>query len=225
MLVRVFQPAQEPAALFRFREMEKEFPHEHSVAHQMAFKGVDVLEPFPPKVFRDQRRRQFLAGQQLGMHPHHQSLLVIGAVEYPDAPALRQPPVRAPQEIMVQLLLGRYFERHHVATLRVDARHDVFDGTVLAGGIHRLEDHQHGPLVLGVKLVLQFAQPGDALLQPFLRVLLGLQLPCVGRIDVCQPEFPVLGDAIACNQLCSFHSCLDLYQRARRALRPQPVTR
>ena len=83
---------------------------------------------------------------------------------------------------MVQLLRRRRFEREHLAALRVDAGHDVFDRAVLAGGVHRLEDQQHGPLVLGVELVLQFAQPGDAFLQPFLRLLLGLELPRVGRI-------------------------------------------
>ncbi len=34
----------------------------------------------------------------------------------------------------------------------------MLDGAVLAGRIHRLEDQQHGPAVLGIELVLQGGQ-------------------------------------------------------------------
>ena len=40
-----------------------------------------------------------------------------------------------------------------LAALRVDARHDVLDRAVLAGGVHRLEDDQDGVAVVGVEAV------------------------------------------------------------------------
>jgi hypothetical protein len=60
---------------------------------------------------------------------------------------------------------------------------------------------------------LQLVQVGGALLQPFLGVLLALQLPRVLRPDVGQPELLILGDAITLNQLCSFHGFLDRLHR------------
>jgi len=57
----------------------------------------------------------------------------------------------------VELLARRGLEGEDLASLRVDARHDVLDRAVLAGGIHRLEDEEHGPAVLGVELVLSSA--------------------------------------------------------------------
>ena len=54
----------------------------------------------------------------------------------------------APEEIVVELLGARRLEGMHLAALRIDARHHVLDDAVLAGRIHRLEDHQHRPAVL-----------------------------------------------------------------------------
>src|SRR5574338_85596 len=34
----------------------------------------------------------------------------------------------------------------------------MLDGTILAGCVHRLEDEEHGPAILGIKSVLQFGQ-------------------------------------------------------------------
>ena len=68
----------------------------------------------------------------------------------------------APQEIVVQFFGRRRLERIHLAALRIDARHDVLDGAVLAGRVHRLEDQQHRPAVVGVESILQFGQPDHA---------------------------------------------------------------
>ncbi len=70
---------------------------------------------------------------------------------------------------MVKIGARGPLERRHLATLRIDARHDVLDGPVFAGGVHRLEDEQHRPAILRVKHVLQFRQRFDAALQRFFR--------------------------------------------------------
>ena len=55
--------------------------------------------------------------------------------------------------------------KRDLAALRVDAGHDVLDGAVFAGRVHRLEDHQQGQRVLGVEPVWCFA----SCLMPFSR--------------------------------------------------------
>ena len=55
---------------------------------------------------------------------------------------------RAPEEVVVELFVGRRLEGEDLAALRVDAGHDVLDGAVLAGGVHGLEDQQHGPAIV-----------------------------------------------------------------------------
>ena len=76
--------------------------------------------------------------EDLRMNAGYEDLLVVGAIEDADEPALRQTAITAPEEIMVQLLLRRRFECGYFAAAWVHARHDVFDGAVLAGRIHRL---------------------------------------------------------------------------------------
>ena len=48
----------------------------------------NILEPFAPDVLRDQLRWKLLLGKNFRVHPHHQSFLVVGAVEDADAAAL-----------------------------------------------------------------------------------------------------------------------------------------
>ena len=54
----------------------------------------------------------------------------------------RQTAGGAPEEIMFQFLGAGLFEAEHLAALRIYAGHDVLDGAVLAGGVHRLENQQ-----------------------------------------------------------------------------------
>ena len=51
----------------------------------------------------------------------HQHLLVVGAVEYPDLPALRQPLHIAPHEVVIQVFRRRLLERDNLAALRIHA--------------------------------------------------------------------------------------------------------
>jgi Tat protein translocase TatC len=153
--------------------------------------------------WRGQRRRQLLACQDLLVHTCDEDLLVVRPVEDPDAAALRKAPLTAPQEVVVELLLGWLLEGEHLASLRVHPRHDVSDGAVLPGGVHRLKHQQQGVAVLGVQLVLLLGQPLDPLLQQFpgRRFLIGRKTSRVARVDVFQAEFLTLGDAIRLDEL------------------------
>src|SRR5262245_49033470 len=65
----------------------------------------------------------------------------------------------------------------------------MLDRAVLAGCIHRLEDEQQRPPVLGVKHVLLLCEPLCASLKEFGRLaLLQLQPTGVARIIVLQPK-------------------------------------
>jgi len=116
---------------------------------------------------------QPFAAQDVAVHPDDQHLLVVRAVEDADAPALRQVARGAPQEVVLQFRLARVLEAEHLAALRIDARHHVLDGAVLAGRIHGLEDQQHGLSVGGVEQLLEGAQVLHMLLQARGVVLVG----------------------------------------------------
>jgi hypothetical protein len=62
---------------------------------------------------------------------------------------------------VVELGRARLLEADDLAALRVDPRHHVLDGAVLAGGIHRLKDQQQRVAVVRVQHVLPPRQPID----------------------------------------------------------------
>ena len=104
----------------------------------------------------------------------------------------------APEVVVVELLRRGRLERVHLAALRIDAGHHVLDRAVLAGGVHRLEDQQDRPAVLGVQALLQLREHlgplGERLLG--LRLVLGGQLARVVGVDVLQAELLAVGEAI-----------------------------
>ena len=103
----------------------------------------------------------------------------------------------APHEVVVELLRRGLLEGVHLAALRIDARHDVLDRAVLAGRVHRLEDQQQRPAILGVEHVLLFRQPRGAALEELRRLaLVHLQAAGVARIEVFEPEALAFGDAV-----------------------------
>ena len=130
------------------------------------------------------------------MHAHDQDLLVVRTVEDADAPALGQALDVAPHEIVVEVFPRGLLEREHLASLRIDARHDVLDGAVLARRIHRLKHKQQGPAVLRVEHVLLFREPLGAASEKFGRLALAqLQAAGVCRIDALQAEALALDNA------------------------------
>ncbi len=130
------------------------------------------------------------------MHAHDEDLLVVRAVEDADAPALRQALDVAPHEVVVEVLPRGLLEREHLAALRIDARHDVLDGAVLAGRVHRLKHEQQRPAVLGVEHVLLFREPLGAAREQLGRLALAqLEAAGISRIEVLQTEALALRDA------------------------------
>src|SRR5262249_18441052 len=101
-----------------------------------------------------------------------------------------------PHEVVIEVFPRGLLEREHLAALRIDARHDVLDGAVLAGRIHRLKDEQQRPAVLGVEHVLLFGEPLDAAREQISCLALAqLKTARVTRIDTLQTKAFALGDA------------------------------
>ena len=89
------------------------------------------------------------------MDPCHQHLFIVRAVEDADAATFRQPERRPPQIIVAQLHGAGCLEGGDLAALRVEPRHDMLDGAVLAGCVHGLQHDEHGPARLGIETFLQ----------------------------------------------------------------------
>ena len=56
----------------------------------------------------------------------------------------------------------RRLEGIDLTALWVHARHDMFDGAILAGGAHSLKNQKHSPFVLCVEFVLQLRKGLDS---------------------------------------------------------------
>jgi hypothetical protein len=120
---------------------------------------------------------------------------------------------------VVQVLGRRGLERDDLAALRVDSGHDVLDRAVLAGGVHGLEDQEHGPAILGVEHVLELGEERDPLLQRLLgrRLVLGLQPRGVAGIDLLEPEpSPVLDAVVASELPRAADELVELHRTGRR---------
>src|SRR5208282_4226689 len=142
--------------------------------------------PLVPDFFSvNQFLAQFLRLEQFRMDAHDENLLVIGAVENADASAFRQTARRAPEKIVRQFLVAGAFEAEDLATLRIDARHDVFDGAVLARGVHRLKNQQQRVAAVGIKQTLPRTHLPGVRFEQFLVMLLRL----VERLHFRRPFF------------------------------------
>src|SRR5262249_9727581 len=93
-----------------------------------------------------------------------------------------------------------------VASLRVDAGHDVFDGAIFAGGIHGLKNQEQRPAVLRVKFFLVFRQQFFAVLQSFLGVFLAFQAVGVFLVVVLATNILPLANAIGTGNILRFPS-------------------
>src|SRR5512138_955704 len=101
------------------------------------------------------------------MNPHHQDFLIIGAVEDAESTAFRQVFITAPEEIVIQFLRRRGFKRSDLASLWIYSGEDMLDSAILACSIHSLEDQQHAPFVVGIKLFLHLPELDDTFLKHF----------------------------------------------------------
>jgi hypothetical protein len=129
------------------------------------------------------------------MDAHDEDLFVVGPVEDTDPAALGHAFDVAPQEVVGKLFARRLLEWEYLAALRIDARHDVLDRAVLAGCVHRLENEQQRPGVLGVEHALLFREPLGPTLEEFGRLaLVELQAAGIARVEILQSETLALGD-------------------------------
>jgi hypothetical protein len=107
------------------------------------------------------------------MHPDDQHLLVIGSVEDPDPPALREISGRAPKKVVLQFRRARMLETEYLAALRIDAGHYMLNSAVLASRVHGLKNQQDGMMVGCVEKLLLCAQACDMVRQQFLVLFFG----------------------------------------------------
>src|SRR6516165_1237126 len=129
------------------------------------------------------------------MHAHNEDLLIVRSIKDPDPSPLGQALEVAPEKIVVEILRRGLLERENLTALRIYSRHDVFDGAVLAGRVHRLEHEQQRPAILGVEHVLLLREPLGAALQKVGRLaLIQPQTTCVAWIEVFESETLAFSD-------------------------------
>src|SRR5690606_9277245 len=161
VLLRTVYAIIETFALLLLRHVQEELQDRRAVARQVTLEGVDVLVAVLPELLAVRVcTGHILSMDQLGMHPGYQHFLVVRTIEYPDPSTLGQVHHAPPEEVVIQLLRSRMLEREHLRALRIHATHHVLDRAVLSRGVHRLEDEQHRPRIIGI---LKFLRPSPLL--------------------------------------------------------------
>ena len=157
-------------------DVQVEFQDHRPRVGQQLLEVVDLLVALAPHIF---------GGQVL--HADDEDVLVLRPVKDADHSPSGRGLVDAPQEVVIQLLLGGHLETGHVAALGVHAVKDVLDGPVLARGVHALEDNEYRVFPLGPQDLLQLQEAlGVALQHLFCRVL--VVLSGVVRVIGGQPD-------------------------------------
>ena len=124
------------------------------------------------------------------MNPNDKHLFVVRAVEDRDLSA-RRDRGRVPPQVVVSKLLSRgYFEPVDRDALRVDSTHHMADRAVLAGSVHRLQNHEHTVCRLCCEPRLEVGQQRN----PLLEQLLGTACVVAG-VPPCRPRVEVPGEA------------------------------
>ena len=116
-----------------------------------------------------------LAVEEIGVDADDEHLFVVGAVEDDDLAGTGQHAHRSPEKVMHPLDVGRRFEAADEDALRVDARHDVLDRAVFAGGVEGLEDDDDRVFAAGPQQVLRGGQAGDVFQQRHLGLVFVLE--------------------------------------------------
>jgi hypothetical protein len=188
ILVRIVDACEKAALLFLFGNVKEEFADDDPIAREVSLGVTNVFEAFFPDSFGNEFGWNFLPREQFGVDAHDENVFVVAAVEYADVAAIGQDLEATPKVVVIEFLGGRRLEGIDLATLRIDAGHDVFDGTVLAGGVHGLEDEEQGPFVLGIEPVLEIAEEFDAAGEGFFGagLIFITELQCVAGIEIFQ---------------------------------------
>src|SRR4030081_3270594 len=142
--------------------MQEELNYGNAIPSKVALEGIDILKAILPDMFRYHRLRQLLVFENLTVDAHHKHFLVIGTVENADVASLGPALRGSPKVVVVQFFFRRRLEGPHVHSLRIYARHDVLDRSILPGRVHALNNQQQAPTVLRRENVLEAAQFLDA---------------------------------------------------------------
>ena len=100
------------------------------------------------------------------MDAHHEYLFIVRPVEDPDLTAPGQVAVRAPEEVVGELVGRGCLEGHDPYALGVQSGHDVADRAVLARGVQRLQNQQDAVGLLGCESGLEVRESRDAVGEP-----------------------------------------------------------
>src|SRR5665213_580861 len=120
--------------------MQKEFQDQRAVTRHVTLEGVNVLVAIlPQRRIRVAAWRQVLALENRRMNPNDHEFLIVGAIENADPAAFGKDPRCTPEIVVRELGRGRDLEAMDVDTLRVYARHHVFDRAVLSRRIRPLK--------------------------------------------------------------------------------------
>ena len=150
--------------MFIARDVKEEFDDTSSVLVEVAFVIADGAEALSPDFILVVVFVGDVFGlEDFGMDADDEDFLVVGAVENADAPALGQALAGAPKEIVFEFFGAGMFEAVDLAALGIDARHDVLNGAVFSGSIHRLENEEEGVFVVGVEEFLKIAEFVDVI--------------------------------------------------------------
>ena len=164
--------------------MKKELQNQRAVSREISLVCRDVFKSLVPDVRRARFRRECFAGEDGGMDANDTEFFVIRAIENPDPTALWQRFRRSPKVIVCEFFRRWRLEARHIDTLRVHARHHVFDRAVLPRRIHALKNDQHRTLTLRVKHILQRCESLDIGTQLALGIRLLFEFAGRTRVEV-----------------------------------------
>jgi LuxR family transcriptional regulator, maltose regulon positive regulatory protein len=192
VLLRVVDALEEPLGLLPLGQVQHDLDDVDAVVDQVALPVVDLPVPPGPDVTRSSGH--LLGGEQGGVHPDDQHLLVVGPVEDAEPAPAGQGALAPPEKVVVQLLGRGLLERPDLHPLRVDPVHHVLDRAVLARRVDALQHQQHAERVLGRQPVLVIGQQLHTLgqqrssLRPghlagVARVVVAVQLDLAARRD------------------------------------------
>ena len=184
VVIREVDAPQEPGALLLLGDVQEQLDDPKPVIGQIALPIVDLAVAALPHIPLLRRARKLLTIEILGVHPHHEHLLVVRPVEDPDVATRRQPLRIAPQEVVIKLLRRRDLEAVDVDTLRIHAAHHMTNRPVLARRIQRLQHDQHAPRVLRRQPRLVLGQQPHAVLEQRDPILLLLHAGLEPRIKI-----------------------------------------
>ena len=127
--------------------MEEALDDLGSLVAQHPFELVDVSVALAPHLLRHE-----------SLHPHHQHVFVVTAVEHADLTIAWARGVDAPQVVLLGLSAPWHLEAGDADACRVEARQDRANRAVLAGCIAGLQHQQHATSGLGRQPLLQLVE-------------------------------------------------------------------